>query len=107
MDWSAFDSLTGAEVEAAALTDPDARPLTEEQLKRARRVGLHGSLRFKLKLGREEFARRYCVPIDTLCGWERGTIEPDAVALAYLRLIEADPDGVARVLAKPLPAAAE
>ena len=107
MDWDALAAMSEAEVEAAARADPDAQPMTDEQLRRARRVGLAGSLRFKLKLGREEFARRYHVPVDTLRGWERGTIEPDPVALAYLRLIEADPDGVAGLLAKPTAAAAE
>lgn len=107
MDWDALAAMSDVEVEAAARADPDAQPMTDEQLGRARRVGLAGSLRFKLKLGREEFARRYCVPIDTLRGWERGTVAPDAVALAYLRLIEADPDGVARLLANAVPAAAE
>ena len=106
-DWDALATMSDAEVEAAARADPDAQPMTADQLRRARRVGLHGSLRFKLKLGREEFARRYHVPIDTLRGWERGTIEPDAVALAYLRLIDADPEGVARLLAEAMPAAAE
>jgi putative transcriptional regulator len=37
-DWSRFDALTDAEVHAAALTDPDAQPLTEERLARMKRV---------------------------------------------------------------------
>ena len=98
-DWAAFDALTDEEVEAAALADPDAQPLTEDQLKRARRVGLAGSLRFKLKLSREEFASRYHIPIETVRGWERGMVEPDAVAKSLLELIAADPVGVAKILA--------
>ena len=38
-DWERFDALTDEEVMAAALADPDAQPLTEEQLKRGRLVG--------------------------------------------------------------------
>ena len=33
-DWSAADALTEEEIHAAALADPDARPLTEERLAR-------------------------------------------------------------------------
>jgi putative transcriptional regulator len=87
--------MTDAEVEAAALADPDAQPLTEGQLKSARRVGLHGTLRQKLKLSRAEFAARYHIPIETLRGWEQGTLQPDAVAEALLHLISANPAGVA------------
>ena len=107
MDWAAFDAMTDEEVEAAALSDPDAQPMSEQQLERARRVGLAGSLRFKLKLSRDEFCRRYHVPLETLRGWESGTIVPDAVALAYLQLIEAEPETVARLMADRAPAAAE
>lgn len=98
MDWAAFDALTDNEVEQAALADPDARPMSDEQLQRARRVGLAGALRFRLKLSLEEFALRYHIPVETVRGWERGTIEPDVVALAYLNVIAADPEGVAKTL---------
>jgi len=33
-DWDKFDELTPEEVHEAALDDPDAQPLTEEQLKK-------------------------------------------------------------------------
>ena len=98
MDWAALAAMTDAEVEAAARADPDAQPMSDDRLGRARRVGLAGSLRFKLKLGRDEFCRRYRIPLGVLRGWERGTIEPDVVALAYLNVIAADPEGVAKTL---------
>ena len=50
------------------------------------------------KLSLEEFALRYHIPVETVRGWERGTIEPDVVALAYLNVIAADPEGVAKTL---------
>ena len=37
-DWAAVNALTDEEVTAAALSDPDAQPLTEEQLLEFRRV---------------------------------------------------------------------
>lgn len=105
-DWAALAAVSDDEAQAAASADPDAQPTSDERLSRARRVGLGGSLRFRLKLSRAEFCRHYRVPLDTLIGWERGTIAPDAVAMALLRLIEADPGTAAATLAKA-PAAAE
>ena len=32
-DWSAVDALTDEEIHAAAMADPDARPMTEEECK--------------------------------------------------------------------------
>jgi uncharacterized protein (DUF4415 family) len=37
-DWDAVDALTEEEITAAALSDPDAQPLTKEQLLEFRRV---------------------------------------------------------------------
>jgi putative transcriptional regulator len=37
-DWARIDAMTDAEVTAAALSDPDAQPLTPERLARMRRV---------------------------------------------------------------------
>ena len=107
VDWAAFDAMTDDEVMAAALADPDAQPLTDAQLATARRVGLHGVIRFRLKLSVAEFAARYRVPEDVVMGWERGTITPDAVAKAYVQLINADPEGVAAALARAQAVAAE
>ena len=37
-DWARLDAMTDEEVTAAALSDPDAQPLTSEQLAKMRRV---------------------------------------------------------------------
>ena len=37
-DWEKFDALTDEDVIAAAKSDPDAQPLTDEQLRRFRRL---------------------------------------------------------------------
>ena len=106
MDWAAFDALTDAEVEAAARSDPDTRPVDRPMSPKARRVGLHGVIRRRLKLSLDEFAARYRIPAETVHGWERGTILPDAAAKAYVLLINADPDGVAAALERAAPAQA-
>jgi putative transcriptional regulator len=90
--------MTEAEIEAAAKADPDARPMTPEELRSARRVPRVRSLRRALCLTQEEFVARYRIPLGTLRDWEQGRCEPDQPARAYLRVIAQDPKGVARML---------
>jgi putative transcriptional regulator len=98
-DWEGLRALTDEEVSAAALTDPDALPLTAEQLRAAHRVPRTKTLRRALALTQEEFAARYHIPIGTLRDWEQGHCEPDQPARAYLTVIARDPEGVKRALA--------
>ncbi len=86
------------EVEAAALNDPDARPLTPEDFARMRRVPRTKTLRRALGLTQEEFAARYRIPLGTLRDWEQSRSEPDQPARAYLKVIAHDPEGVRRAL---------
>jgi putative transcriptional regulator len=98
LDWD--PPMTDDEITAAAMSDPDARPLTDEQLSRMRRAGLAGVIRRRLRLSLDEFEARYHVLAGTLVAWERGQATPDSAMLAYLVLIDADPQGVAATLAK-------
>jgi putative transcriptional regulator len=97
-DWARLRSMTDEETEAVALSDPDARPMTLDQLRSARRVPRIKTLRRALALTQEEFAARYHIPIGTLRDWEQGRCEPDQPARAYLTVIARDPDGVKRAL---------
>ena len=90
--------MTEEEILADALSDPDNPPLTEDELKRMRPVALSKRIRWKLGLGREGFATRFGIPLETVTAWERHEIEPDAVAKAYLAVIAADPESVDRAL---------
>jgi putative transcriptional regulator len=99
-DWSRFDALTDAEMEAAALADPDAQPLTEEQLSRARRGPNPRIVRAMLGLTQEEFAKRFHLPLGTIRDWEQGKHTPDSAARVLLRLIAKDPSAVAKSLAE-------
>jgi putative transcriptional regulator len=81
------------------MADPDARPMTPEQLAKARRVPRVKTLRRALGLTQEEFAARYHIPLGTLRDWEQGRTEPDQPARAYLRVIASNPEGVSRALA--------
>jgi putative transcriptional regulator len=91
--------MTEAEIHAAAVADRDARPMTPEELRRAKRVPRVKTLRRALGFTQEEFASRYDIPIGTLRDWEQGRTEPDQPARAYLRVIAKDPERVHRLLA--------
>ena len=78
--------------------DPDARPMTTEELQSARRVPRIKTLRHALGLTQEEFAADFHIPLGTLRDWEQGRCEPDQPARAYLTVIARDPDGVRRAL---------
>jgi putative transcriptional regulator len=90
--------MTEEEIEEAANSDPDAIPMTEEELREARRVPRVKTLRRALGLTQEEFALRYHIPLDTLRDWEQGRSEPDQTARAYLKVIAANPEIVERLL---------
>jgi len=98
-DWARVRAMTDEEVTAAAMSDPDAQPMTPEQLRTARRVPRAKTLRRALALTQEEFAVRYHIPLGTLRDWEQGRCEPDQPARAYLAVIANDPEGVKRALA--------
>src|SRR5215472_10163134 len=85
--------MSEAEVEAAAAADPDARPMTPEELRTARRVPRVKTLRRALGLTQQEFATRYQIPLGTLRDREQGRTEPNQPARAYLTVIANDPEG--------------
>jgi hypothetical protein len=43
VDWAKIDAMTDEEIEAAARSDPDNPPLTDEELAQMRRVTPRGS----------------------------------------------------------------
>ena len=98
-DWARLDAMTDEEVVAAALSDPDAQPLTPEQLARMRRVSRVKVLRRRLGMTQAEFAEAFHLPITTLRDWEQHRSTPDAPARALLLAIERDPEVMRRLLA--------
>ena len=97
-DWSRADAITDEQVHAAAMKDPDARPMTDEEWAAAPKVSRARTLRRALGLTQEEFATRFHIPLGTLRDWEQGKAEPDQSARAYLRAIAGDPVAVQRAL---------
>lgn len=99
-DWARLKAMTDAEVEAAALADPDAQPLTPEQLAQMRRVSRVKRLRQRLGMTQAAFADAFHLPINTLRDWEQQRSIPDAPARALLLAIERDPELMRRLLAE-------
>jgi putative transcriptional regulator len=97
-DWRRADAMTEAEIHAAAMKDPDAQPMTDEELARAKPVPRTKTLRRALGLTQAEFAARFQIPLGTLRDWEQGAAEPDQAARAYLRAIAGDAAAVQRAL---------
>lgn len=102
-DWARIDAMTDDDITAAALSDPDNLPLTDEDLRRMKPMPRARSLRRALQLTQEEFAARYHIPIGTLRDWEQGRVEPDQTARAYLRAIAGDAHAVRLALEKGPP----
>jgi putative transcriptional regulator len=90
--------MTDDEVLAAALSDPDARPLTDADMKRMKRTPQVKVIRRAFGMSQEEFARTFHIPIGTLRDWEQGRVEPDQAARAYLKVIARNPKAVREAL---------
>jgi len=97
-DWRAFDALTNEEVIKAALSDPDAQPLTEADMRRMKRTPQVKIIRRALKMSQGEFAQCFGIPIGTLRDWEQGRVEPDQAARTYLKVIARNPKAVREAL---------
>jgi putative transcriptional regulator len=87
-----------AEIQVAALSDPDAQPLTASDFKRMKRTPQAKIIRRALGFTQEEFSARYRIPLGTLRDWEQGRAKPDQPTQAYLTVIARDPNGVQRAL---------
>ena len=94
-DWAAVDAQTDEDIARHVDEDPDAALiLTAAQTAAA----IARAVRQRLGISQAEFSARYHVPIGTLRDWEQNRKQPDAPALAYLRVIAREPDMVARAL---------
>lgn len=90
--------MTNNLIEAAANSDRDNPPLSEDDLKRMKRTPQVKIIRRALGISQEEFAARFHIPIGTLRDWEQGRVAPDPAAQAYLRVIARDPEAVRKAL---------
>ena len=99
------DAPTDEQIHAAALADPDARPLTPGRLARMKQTPRVKIIRRALGLTQEEFAARFQIPLGTLQDWEQGASQPEQTARACLRAIAGDATAVQGALAAAFQAA--
>jgi putative transcriptional regulator len=93
-----LDAMTQEEIERNALEDRDNPPASEEELARAVAARAVRRARQRTGLSQAKFAERFQINLARLKDWEQGRFMPDTVALAYLKVIERDPEAVARAL---------
>jgi putative transcriptional regulator len=94
-NWQAVDAQSDDDIARNVAGDPDAAPiLTDGETAAA----IARTVRKRLGLSQAEFAARFHVPVGTLRDWEQNRRQPDAPALAYLRVIAREPEMVARAL---------
>jgi putative transcriptional regulator len=94
-DWASIDAQTDADIARNVAADPDAPPIrTAAQTASA----LARTTRQRLGLSQAEFAAKFHLPVGTLRDWEQNRRQPDAPALAYLRVIAREPELVAKAL---------
>lgn len=98
LDFSRADTMTQEQRHAAALADPDARPMTEDEYRTVKPLPRVLGLRRALRMTQEEFAAKFHIPLGTLRDWEQRRKAPDAAARAYLKVIARNPKMVAEAL---------
>ncbi|MBN1420305.1 MAG: helix-turn-helix domain-containing protein [Planctomycetes bacterium] len=98
-DWEALRKLSEEEVERRAQSDPDAKPLTEEDFRKLRRSPRVRIVRMALGMTQEEFAEAYGIPVGTLRDWEQRRRVPDQASKTLLKLIERMPREIRAALA--------
>ena len=91
---TAFDKI------AAGLDDAIAFAKGDLSRGRTAKVVDIKAIRAARGLSQGEFSRRYRLPLGTLRDWEQHRRTPDTGSKLYLAMIEADPEGVEKIIAK-------
>jgi putative transcriptional regulator len=93
-----LDTMTDAEMTAAALADPDNPPLTDEQLAQFERVPNVKAIRERLRLTQKQFAEMFGLSLSVVRDWEQGRFIPDQAARTLLKVIDRNPEAVKQAL---------
>lgn len=93
-----LDAMTDEEITAAAESDPDNPPLTDEELERVRLARRVQAVRARTGLSQRQFAEVYRINVARLRDLEQGRTQPDSAMLAYLAVIAREPEAVERAL---------
>jgi putative transcriptional regulator len=95
-----LQTMTDAEITAAAKDDADNQPLTGDELGKIRSAHLVRQARQHSGLSQAAFAKTYRINVARLRDLEQGRTQADSALLAYLEVIEKDPDAVRRALSE-------
>jgi putative transcriptional regulator len=90
--------MTDTAITAAAEADNDNSPLTEAELSKLRTARAVRRARRHSGLSQTAFARAYRINLGRLRDLEQGRTQADSALLAYLTVIEKDPESVRRAL---------
>jgi putative transcriptional regulator len=93
-----LDAMTDAEITAAAQSDSDNPPLTRQELDRVAAARRVREVRAHTGLSQAMFARTYRINVGRLRDLEQGRTQPDSAVLAYLAVIDKEPEAVQRAL---------
>ena len=96
-----LEAMTDEEIEAAASSDPDAQPLTADELNQFERTPNLKDIRAKLGLTQKEFAETFHLSLSAVRDWEQGRFIPDRAARTLLKVIAHNPEAVKEALAHP------
>lgn len=94
-----LDAMTEEEINAAAESDPDNPPLTEEELQKMADVRFIRFVRESTGLSQAKFAEAYQINPARLRDLEQGRTRPDSAMRAYLTVIAQRPEVVTACLA--------
>ena len=102
-DWARVDAMTDEDIARQIAEDPDVAPDMSDALERGDFVRLHVvnvfGIRTGMGLAHEQFARRFGLDPDDVKEWEAMGGVPDETIRTYLRVIEREPEAVARAVA--------
>lgn len=91
-------ALTDEEIERAAASDPDNPLLSDDEIARMVSATRVRRARERAGLSRDAFAERFRIDPERLAEIEDGAALPDETLLAYLTVIEKEPEAVRRAL---------
>ena len=93
-----LDAMSDADITAAAKDDADNPPLTAEEMDRLGAARTVRRVRARTGLSQDRFAKAYRISVGRLRDLEQGRTKADSALLAYLAVIDREPDAVKRAL---------
>ncbi|HJQ18285.1 MAG TPA: helix-turn-helix domain-containing protein [Allosphingosinicella sp.] len=91
-------TMSDADIITAAEADADNPPLTTEEMDRMEAARAVRRVRARTGLSQDRFAKAYRISVGRLRDLEQGRTKADSALLAYLAVIDREPEAVKRAL---------